>query len=271
MGDSRSNLALQPRCTAGECGPESEPRVGSDLYILQRIGLDLFYTMVLPPILVTVGHALFGFLQGLGLFDREKGRGVNRKVRNALRGLVQRYGTADIKKSLWDREFASGRWDCLDSMAEDCLYSYVEKYAKEGSILDLGCGPGSTGNELNGESYGFYTGVDISDVAIEKARSRTERNHRSAKNEYFQSDIHIYVPARSYDVIVFGDSIYYVPEPSHSRMLGRYSDYLNQGGVFIVRIKGERPAILTMIESQFLVIEKQLHWDLIWVIVFRQR
>jgi SAM-dependent methyltransferase len=225
------------------------------------------------------------------------------RVRNVFRGLLQRYGTEDIKKWLWDKEFASGRWDCLDNMAEDCLYPYVEKYVNEGSILDLGCGPGATGNELSAERYRFYTGVDISEVAVEKARKRTERNQRSAKNEYFQADICTYSPARQYDVIVLGDSIYYMPEWRAATMLHRYSGYLNPGGVFVARIKGVRPewfgtavrealacqrvrqilasrdssswrrrrSILAIIESQFSVIEKTLHHysDVVCVIVFR--
>ena len=226
-----------------------------------------------------------------------------KRARNVLRGLVHRYGTLTMKKRLWDTEFATGRWDCLDSMAEDCLYPYIEKYVNRGSILDLGCGPGATGNELRAEKYSFYTGVDISEVAVEKARRRTEQNRRDAKNRYFQSDIFTYEPPDKYDVIVFGDSIYYVPEQKIGFMLQRYSSFLNPGGVFIVRVKGvrrewwgagasgasvggqmgetsarrdfgswaRRRNILSTIENEFSVIERGLHddFDVICVLVFR--
>ncbi len=86
---------------------------------------------------------------------------VARKLRNVARVMVQRYGTADMKKRLWDSEFSSGRWDCLDNMPYDCVYPYVEKYAGKCSILDLGCGPGATGNELGSDRYSSYTGVDL--------------------------------------------------------------------------------------------------------------
>jgi predicted TPR repeat methyltransferase len=81
-------------------------------------------------------------------------------------------------------------------MADDYVYPHVERYAKNGSILGLGCGPGAVGNELNAAAYHFYTGVDISDVAIEKTRIRTAQNRRTEKNEYFQSDILSYIPKR---------------------------------------------------------------------------
>src|SRR5882672_10957138 len=158
-----------------------------------------------------------------------------RKIRNILRALLQGYGTESLKRRLWNVEFARGRWDCLDRTPGDCVYPYVEKYAKKGSILDLGCGSGSTGNELDPTTYQDYTGVDISDVAIEKAKKKTEENSRGDRNGYFQSDLFSYVPTTRYDVILFRDSIYYVPLRNVIPMLSRYSNHLKESGVFIVR------------------------------------
>ena len=93
-------------------------------------------------------------------------------------------------------------------MAADCVYTHIEKHAKNGDILDLGCGPGAVGSELSAAAYHSYTGVDICDVAIEKAKSRAAENHRADKNAYFQSDILTYIPKQHFDVIFFGDSIY---------------------------------------------------------------
>jgi len=194
------------------------------------------------------------------------------KVRNVIRGLVQGYGTANTKKRLWDKEFASGKWNCLEHMDGDCLYPYIEKYANGGSILDLGCGPGATGNELNFESYSSYTGVDISEVALEKARESTDENYRSAKNEYIQADITRYLTTRTYDVIVFGDSIYYIPEWMIGVVLRRYTRNLNAGGVFVMRLKGEYPGILAIVEDMFSVIEKQFPFGPeICILAFRPR
>lgn len=134
---------------------------------------------------------------------------VVQKFKSGLRGLVQRNGSARIKRWLWDAEFTSGKWDCLDDMSQDCMNPYIERYANKGAVLDLGCGPGATGNELAVDSYHSYTGVDISDVAIDKARARTLRNQRETRNSYCQSDIYSYVPVQQYDVIAFGDSLYY--------------------------------------------------------------
>jgi SAM-dependent methyltransferase len=182
-------------------------------------------------------------------------------MRNQVRAFLQAYGTKKVKKSLWNTEFSQGRWDCLESSIGDLVYPYIEKYTNHGSILDLGCGSGSTGNELDSRAYADYTGVDISDVAIEKARVRTKESGRADKNNYFQSDTLSYVPTRQFDVILYRDSIYYIRRAKIKPMLERYSKYLKKGGVFIVRMwsaDGKYGPIVDIIERNFEVVEKHL-------------
>jgi SAM-dependent methyltransferase len=199
---------------------------------------------------------------------------VTRKLRNLSRALLQRYGTKTIKTYLWNSEFSRGRWACLDSTPGDCIYSVLEKYAGNGSILDLGCGSGSTGNEL-APTYAHYTGVDISDVALETARKRSADNRRGEKNRYVHSDIVDYVPAQSFDVILFRDSIYYVERGRIKSMLDRYARYLNPDGVFIVRLAGvleQSRRLLDIIEGSFEVVQCQLFDEpAAVVVVFRPR
>jgi SAM-dependent methyltransferase len=189
--------------------------------------------------------------------------------------LLQTRGTKSVKRSLWNKEFTAGRWTSLDETPGDCVYPYVEKYARNGSILDLGCGAGNTGTELGAKTYRHYTGVDISDVAIEKARRRTEENRRATKNSYFQSDILSYMPTQQYDVILLREVIFYIPPRKTRSMLHRYSPYLKQGGVFIVRIwniDGKYKTFVDTIESNFLVVETYVEEQTTTaVIVFRQR
>jgi 2-polyprenyl-6-hydroxyphenyl methylase/3-demethylubiquinone-9 3-methyltransferase len=188
--------------------------------------------------------------------------------------VLQRYGPKRIKRTMWNSEFANGRWTCLEHTPTDCVYPVLAKHAANGSILDLGCGPGNTGNEMDISSYRSYTGVDISDVALEKARHRTAESGRSDKNEYVQSDIFTYVPKKPYDVVLFGDSLYYIPYPRIPAMLERYSQYLTPNGVFIVRlfdVRGKHKAIVDAIEHHFDVLEGRLYFEQVYVIVFRAR
>ncbi len=196
------------------------------------------------------------------------------KLGNVLRRLLQAYGTPGLKRSLWNSEFAGGEWQCLETSSGDPVYFYLEKYAKWGSILDLGCGSGSTGNEVDANAYSYYLGVDISDVAIAKATTRSMETGRAGKNHYFRSDISSYVPDRQFDVVLLRDSVYYVPWSKVKAMLDGYAQYLTAEGVFIVRMwnaSGKYQTIVDTIESNFEIVEK--YWSSqpeAMIIVFRK-
>ena len=197
------------------------------------------------------------------------------KIRNVSRGLIQRYGPESMKRVLWNSEFAGGRWSCLDDTSGDCVYPYVEKYARNGSVLDLGCGSGNTGVELNVAAYQQYVGVDISDAAIDQAKRRNEADQRADKNSYFQSDILSYVPTQQYDVVLLREVIYYIAPSKVKNMLERYANFLRPKGVFIVRTAetiGNAKPMMDIIENDFEVVEKyQSGRTGTAVIVFRQR
>src|SRR5262245_38316922 len=186
-----------------------------------------------------------------------------------VRGFIQGYGPEPLKRRVWNREYARGRWAGLESMAGDCLYRHVEEHARGGDILDLGCGPGATGNEIEEASYRTYTGVDISDVAVAKARARSAGTLRAAKNRYLQGDILLYHPERRYDVIVFGDSIIYLARHQVEATLARYARYLKADGVFVVRLYGYEN-IADLIRRSFDVAEHHRYHDAqVSVLVFR--
>lgn len=200
---------------------------------------------------------------------------LTQKMRNVSRALVQRYGPKPIKRYLWNREFAAGRWDCLDKTGGERGHAQIEKYAANGHILDLGCGSGTTSVELNPAAYSRYTGVDISDVAVQKAKDRAREAGRADRNDYYLSDIATYMPKEKYEVILFGDSIYYVPHNQLDALLKRYSEYLSENGVFVVRMhdtSGKHRRIVDAIESHYQLVEKDsraVDQSTACVIVFR--
>ncbi len=175
---------------------------------------------------------------------------------------LKRAGGAGVKRRIWDREFSSGKWNYLDSSsglvhARDVILDPVDRYLSDGNILDLGCGVGSTGLEI-ANNYRMYTGVDISAVAVRQAESIVQTHpQRSARNKFVASDIRSFEPRESYTVILFRESIYYVPFPKIRTMLSRYSTALAENGVFIVRLhdKLKYKHIIEFIEGNFLVKE----------------
>ena len=196
-----------------------------------------------------------------------------------MRGLLKRYGPSRIKMVLWDKEFSGTHWDFIDNTVGDCVYPHLEKHSKNGSILDLGCGPGNTANELAATAYKAYVGVDISEAALVKATRRTKENGRADKNCFVCSDFINYVPTQQFDVILFRESMYHVPLGKVKAMLDHYSRYLRDGGVFIVRMntsngngspKHRLTAAVGVMETEFDVVEKRQYGESgPTVIVFR--
>jgi SAM-dependent methyltransferase len=123
------------------------------------------------------------------LHRKSQPMGLANKIRSLTRRLLQAYGPEKVRRRLWDVEFGRGRWDCLASTPHDCVYAFIEHYVNHGSILDLGCGSGSTANEVAATLYGDYTGVDISGAAIGKAQKGTKENGRADKNRFFRSQV----------------------------------------------------------------------------------
>jgi SAM-dependent methyltransferase len=186
------------------------------------------------------------------------------RVSSYAEGLLKRYGPSGMKKRFWDREFSGHKWDFIDNTIGDPIYPFLEKYVGDGSILDLGCGPGNTATEL-ASPYRKYVGVDISEVALEKARKKTEATGRMPRNQFVCSDFLSFKPADKFDVVLFRESMYHVPIGQIKTILDKYAEFLKPDGVFIVRLylagpngeKRVRPkAVIRRIESDFDVMEK---------------
>ena len=160
-----------------------------------------------------------------------------------------------------DKDYASGKWNHCEDTVGAWIYQFVQSYCRRGSILDLGCGSGNTGNELGETSYRDYTGVDISEVAVRKATERSVQNGRAGKNEYIKSDILSYVPKKKHDVILFRESIYNVPRALIKKTLDRYAHFLTEEGAFIVYLRRdgteEVREIVGWIEANYRVAEKR--------------
>lgn len=199
-------------------------------------------------------------------------RGPLRRTRKAVNArILKKWGSSARKKAIWDEEFSSGQWDYLECTADDPIYHWLEKYSNNGSILDLGCGSSNTGNELDVSKYCSYTGVDISEKAIQRAVVRSMNNDRRDKNEYFCEDMSSYIPRMCYDVILFRESLFYIPRSQIKGVLGRYADYLKETGVFIVRMcdRNKYDSIVRLIEKNHQVLDSVRLGNADILLVFR--
>jgi 2-polyprenyl-3-methyl-5-hydroxy-6-metoxy-1,4-benzoquinol methylase len=198
---------------------------------------------------------------------------VIRKVKpGVLYKFLRKHGPARVKQCIWDKEFKSGEWDYIDYTENDPIYPIVEKYCKGGDILDLGCGGGNTGAELDSTKYRFYEGVDISMEAIKKASLRTEQRIRSRQNCYHLGNIESFTPTKKYAVILFRESLFYVRRSLIIPSLRRLESFIHADGVFIVRMcdRDKYRYIVEVIGSSFEVVEVRLSpGDLGIILVFR--
>lgn len=203
------------------------------------------------------------------------------RVAHYATGLFLRYGPSGLRKRFWDQEFASGKWSFADETSGDVVYRHLEKYVGRGSVLDLGCGQGSTAVEL-ASPYERYVGLDISEVALKRAGEKVANAGRTGRASFVRADFLGYNPDQKFDVILFRESMYHVPIGQVKTLLDQYSKFLTDDGVFIVRLylsgtKGKkryRPrAVIRTIESAFDVVERADYKDLYatTVTVFRPR
>lgn len=189
---------------------------------------------------------------------------IAKRTARFITGFIMSYGPKQMKQRVWDKEFAGGKWNFIDDTAGDCVYQYLETYTRNGSILDLGCGPGNTANELDESTYGSYLGLDISQEAVAKADKRTKAAGRTHKNRFTTGDFLSFDPGDKFDVILFRESMYHIPLGKIKPVLRHYSKYLTDRGVFIVRmylsLEGKnkfRPTrMVRMIEDNYDVLEK---------------
>lgn len=183
------------------------------------------------------------------------------RIRSALRPIRQRWEPSFLKARRSDKDYASGKWNHCEHTKGAWAYQFVQTYCRRGSILDLGCGSGNTGNELDETSYHDYTGVDISEVALQRATERSVQNGRGGKNQYVRSDMFSYVPQKKHDVILFRESIYNIPRALMKKTLDRYANFFTEDGVFVAYLSRDGTEqvreIVGWIEANYRVVEKQ--------------
>jgi 2-polyprenyl-3-methyl-5-hydroxy-6-metoxy-1,4-benzoquinol methylase len=206
-----------------------------------------------------------------------------KRTTRIIHSFLKAYGPTSLKKYFWDKEYSSEMWHFAYNTKDDCVYSHLEKHAKNGRILDLGCGSGNTSTELANTAYLSYIGIDVSEAALEKARTRSRECGRQDKNSFACSDFFSYEPKGKFDVILFRESMYHVPMGKIKAILDKYAKNLAEDGVFIVRLysagldtpeEKRRPtAMLGIMEAEFDVIEKRQYSEAgrPTVLVFRPR
>jgi SAM-dependent methyltransferase len=160
--------------------------------------------------------------------------------------------TADV----WNTEYRTGRWRCLDGADELGRYmtlaGYVALFKPMGTVLDVGCGTGLLFERYQPYGYTKYVGLDLSETALAKLIS-----YQDEQTVFLQADAETYQPTESYDVIVFNEILYYLHDPL--RVVARYAQALKPRGLLIISTyvnSGRAMAILHRLKASYTVVDE---------------
>jgi len=160
-----------------------------------------------------------------------------------LRGWVRRYeaisgrGDVPLSQDAWEEQYARGAWDFLREEDERSRYLAIGALLEEhvppgGQVAALGCGEGLLLDYLPESSF-HVLGVDLSEVAIEKARSRFGDGFGAeGRARFVAADAEAFEPDTTFHAIVLNECLYYFRHPL--RQAERYFSYLSEGGVLLL-------------------------------------
>jgi 2-polyprenyl-3-methyl-5-hydroxy-6-metoxy-1,4-benzoquinol methylase len=156
--------------------------------------------------------------------------------------------------------------DARESVRYQAVRSAIERYVRDGFVLDVGC---SQGILQEGLTYGRYVGIDSFAEPILRAAVKSDE-----RTAFHRADGSSYVPDQPPDAVVFNEVLYYLPEPLVT--VTRYANSLAPGGVLIVSVYSRAWAmrrLLRQISSRFPIVESSTvnsHSPLAWTVsVFR--
>lgn len=135
----------------------------------------------------------------------------------------------DLAAQTWDAEYAAGVLDHYGAFVQQARYSalvgYLETLAPN-TILDVGCGVGLLRERVEHLAFKHFTGIDPSEIAIEKATNRGyDRTTFAVGTE---------PNGERYDAIVCNEMLYYAADLDH--LLEVLSRSLTDGGRLLTSV-----------------------------------
>jgi GT2 family glycosyltransferase/SAM-dependent methyltransferase len=191
-------------------------------------------------------------------------RKVARRVTGTTGGWGRRLGLLRYQPERrsseeWSSQYRHGALEFYGQLDELARYSIILGYLRwwaagpperELTVLDVGCGPGLLRERLEGVAFRAYTGIDLSDVAIEEARARAFPRSTFVVGDVSTTEV------GQFDVVVLNEVLYYASDPS--AQLERIKALLNPGGVAVIsmwRHPGDR-SIWKTVEGAFEIVDR---------------
>jgi 2-polyprenyl-3-methyl-5-hydroxy-6-metoxy-1,4-benzoquinol methylase len=131
----------------------------------------------------------------------------------------------------WDGIYAQGAW--FDWPAEVPHHAIIAGFAARlggrGALLDAGCGDGGLIEYLDPSRFEYF-GFDGSAAAIDRARQRPGKpNVAHCTFDEFEPP-----PRRTFDVVVFNESLQFAADPF--AVIDRFRSFLRANGIIIASL-----------------------------------
>lgn len=180
--------------------------------------------------------------------------------------LAARFCGPLLRRLAFDAKFENGDW--IHSPDYHLAKVISELYAG-GDILSMGNGGNALGRALDQKDYYFYLGLDVSTKATAYARQLSDCN----KQHFITRDMTKFKSSWKFDVIVFPESIYYLPPTAQLSLLRKLSSNLKKNGHFIITIAqpARQFSSLELIRNNFTCVSDRamLSWASRWLLVFK--
>lgn len=144
---------------------------------------------------------------------------------------------SDFDRDYFNDKFEDAEWGFFESDYEQQKYDRtisraVERKPDAENILELATGPGAfTEKVLQAYPKAAYTGIDISDVAVDTAREVASQMPNPGRARILQDDMTDFArnSDEAYDLIFMSESVYYPHEVMEEESFDEFCD--NLGGL----------------------------------------
>jgi SAM-dependent methyltransferase len=138
------------------------------------------------------------------------------------------------KSYSWNKQFEIGYWHPLRNK-DLKLISIVERLVDEGKIISLGCGTDDIIYKLSPELYTSFLGIDISKIAISKAKDKAKKLGLE-KCQFHVGDIIKWNGDKDVSLIIMEESLYYLNSSQQKNLLQCCLNSLNANGAILVTV-----------------------------------
>lgn len=136
-----------------------------------------------------------------------------------------------LEKLSWNLQYEAGLWS--KGQRSSITIDLVKNLCRGGHIVEFGCGEGDLIHLLPTGSYSYYTGIDISQIAIERAKLKASKC--GIKNYDFVNDnMAMWPGGKNISLILVEECIYYLKAEAMEEFIGRCLESINDDGAILI-------------------------------------